>query len=146
MPDADGNFRDAKWVGTSGLVGYNLTPRLQLLARADYIKNKSAGGGLFTYTGYWDVFGIDGSYGDYRNGIGPEAELGCELDPTIEDCDKGANRYSLSLGMKYAFNTHTTFKLEYRRDGANIPVFFDAASGKYRKNNDLFGASVVVAF
>jgi hypothetical protein len=146
MPDASGNFPDAKWAGVSGLVGYNLTPRLQLLARADVIRNKTAGGGLFAYTGYWDVFGIDGGYGDYRNGIGPDPTLGCDLDPTLAGCDKGANRYALSVGLKYAFNLNTTFKLEYRRDGANIPVFFDADSGGYRKNNDLFGASVVVAF
>ena len=146
MPNANGDFPDAKWTGLSGLVGYNVTPRLQLLARADVVRNKSAGGGLFGYTGYWDVFGVDGGYGDYRNGIGPDPTLGCDADPTAAGCDKGANRYALSFGMKYAFNTHTTFKLEYRRDGANIPVFFDADSGSYRKNNDLFGASVLVAF
>ena len=70
---------------------------------------------------------------------------GCE-DQTIAGCDKGANRYALSVGLKYAFNLNTTFKLEYRRDGANLPVFYDVNSGSYRKNNDLFGASVVVAF
>ena len=146
MPDVDGNFPDSKWVGASGLVGYNMTPRAQLLLRADYIKNNTAGGGLFGYTGYWDVYGIDGGYGDYRNGIGPDPTLGCDLDPTVAGCDKGANRYSLSLGMKYAFNTHTTFKLEYRRDGASIPVFYDVGSDSYKKSNDLIGASVLVAF
>jgi Putative beta-barrel porin-2, OmpL-like. bbp2 len=146
--DANGDpvFPDAKWTALSGLVGYNLTPRLQVLARADKIRNSKGGGGLFTYTGYWDAFGVDGPYGDYRNGIGPDPTLGCDVDPTAAGCDKGADRYALSLGMKYAFNTHTTFKLEYRRDGANIPVFFDVKSGTYRKTNDLLGASVVVAF
>jgi hypothetical protein len=146
MPDANGAFPDAKWTGLSGLVGYNLTPRLQVLARADYIRNRSAGGGLFGYTGYWDVFGVDGSYGDYRNGIGPNPNLGCDVDPTATGCDKGANRYALSVGLKYAFNLNTTFKLEYRRDGANLPVFFDVGSGAYKKNNDLFGAAVVLSF
>jgi hypothetical protein len=145
-PDANGNFPDAKWTGLSGLVGYYVNPRLQLLARADYIRNKTAGGGLFSYTGYWDAFGIDGPYGDYRNGIGPDPTLGCDVDPTFTGCDKGANRYALSLGLKYNFNLNTTFKLEYRRDGANIPVFFDVATGTYKKNNDLFGASVVLNF
>jgi hypothetical protein len=156
IPDADGNFRTAKWTGASGLVGYYLTPRLQLLARADYIKNKNNGGGLFGYTGYWDVFGIDGvpngpdglgtGYGDYRNGIGPDPTLGCDEDPAAAGCSKGANRYALSVGLKYAFNLNTTLKFEYRRDGANIPVFFDANNGTYKKSNDLFGASVVVSF
>jgi hypothetical protein len=145
IPDADGNFRDAKWVGASGLVGYSFTPRLQVLARADYIKNDKNGGGLFGYTGYWDAFGVDGPYGDYRNGIGPDPTLGCE-DQTVSGCDKGANRYALSFGLKYAFNLNTTFKLEYRRDGADLPVFYDVDSGTYKKNNDLFGASVVLSF
>ena len=145
-PDANGNFPDAKWTGVSGLAGYNVTPRLQVLARADYIRNKTAGGGLFGYTGYWDVFGIDGGYGDYRNGIGPDPTLGCDVDPTAAGCDKGANRYALSFGLKYAYDLNTTFKLEYRRDGANVPVFFDVKSGAYKKSNDLFGASVVVSF
>ncbi|HEX4895508.1 MAG TPA: DUF3138 family protein [Solimonas sp.] len=146
MPDANGNFRTAKWTGASGLIGYNVTPRLQLLARADYIRNNKNGGGLFGYTGYWDVYGIDGGYGDYRNGIGPDPTLGCDIDPTATGCDKGANRYALSFGLKYAFNANTTFKLEYRRDGASVPVFYDVNSGTYKKNNDLFGASVVLSF
>jgi hypothetical protein len=145
VPDTDGAFRDAKWVGASALAGYYFTPRLQGLVRADYIKNDKNGGGLFTYTGYWDAFGIDGPYGDYHNGIGPDPTLGCE-DPSVAGCDKGANRYALSFGLKYNFNLNTTFKLEYRRDGANLPVFYDAKSGGYRKNNDLFGASVLLFF
>ena len=145
IPDADGNFRDAKWTGLSGLVGYNIDPRLQVLLRADYIKNDKNGGGLFGYTGYWDVFGVDGGYGDYRNGIGPNPTLGCE-DQTVAGCSKGANRYAISIGLKYAYNLNTTFKLEYRRDGSNLPVFFDASSDSYKKNNDLFGAAVVLSF
>jgi len=127
-------------------VGYNLTPRLQLLARADYIKNDSGGGGLFGYTGYWDVYGVDGAYGDYRNGIGPNPTLGCDVDPAASGCDKGANRYALSFGLKYAFNLNTSFKFEYRHDGADVPVFYDVGSGNYKKSNDLFGASVVLSF
>jgi hypothetical protein len=145
IPDADGNFADSKWVGLSALTGYYFTPRLQGLVRADYIHNDRNGGGLLGYTGYWDAFGVDGPYGDYRNGIGPDPTLGCE-DQTIDGCEKGANRYALSIGLKYAFNLNTTFKLEYRRDGASLPVFFDARSGQYRKSNDLFGASVVLSF
>ncbi len=154
MPDADGNYRDAKWAGASGLVGYNLTPRLQLLARADYIKNNQNGGGLFGFTGYHPSFGIDGvsdglggtGYGDYRNGIGPNPTLGCDVDPAASGCDKGANRYALSFGLKYAFNLNTSFKFEYRHDGADVPVFYDVGSGNYKKSNDLFGASVVLSF
>jgi hypothetical protein len=145
LPDVDGNFQDSKWVGLSALAGYYFTPRLQGMVRADYIKNDNNGGGLLGYTGYWDAFGVDGPYGDYRNGIGPDPTLGCE-DQTVAGCEKGANRYALSVGLKYAFNLNTTFKLEYRRDGANLPVFFDAKTGLYRKSNDLFGAAVVLSF
>jgi hypothetical protein len=145
VPDADGNFRDSEWLGLSALAGYYFTPRLQALVRGDYIRNNKNGGGLLGYTGYWEAFGIDGPYGDYRNGIGPDPTLGCE-DQTVAGCDKGANRYALSFGLKYAYNLNTTFKLEYRRDGANLPVFFDVKSGAYRKNNDLLGASVVLFF
>lgn len=149
IPDADGNFRDAEWLGVSGMAGYNLTPRLQLLARADYVHNDKNGGGLLGYTGYWNGvdggFGIDGPYGDNRNGLGPDATLGCE-DPTVAGCDKGANRYALSFGIKYAYNLHTTFKAEYRFDGADRPVFFDVSNGSFKKNNHLLGAAVVVAF
>jgi hypothetical protein len=150
IPDASGAYRDAKWTGVSGLLGYYINPRLQLLARADYVRNSKNGGGLFGYTGYTDglggAFGVDGEYGDYRNGIGPEPELDCHNTPTNTGCDKGANRYALSFGLKYSFNLNTTFKLEYRRDGANIPVFYDVATDSYKKNNDLFGASVVLSF
>jgi Protein of unknown function (DUF3138) len=146
MPDANGNFPDATWTGVSGLVGYYINPRLQVLARADYIKNDSNGGGLFGYTGYWDVYGVDGGYGDYRNGIGPDPTLGCDADPTVAGCSTGANRYALSFGLKYAYNLNTTFKFEYRHDGADVPVFWDVGSGTYKKNNDLFGAAVVLSF
>ncbi len=145
IPDADGNFRDAEWWGVSALAGYAITPRLQGLVRADYIKNDKNGGGLLTYTGYWDAFGVDGPYGDYHNGIGPDPRLGCE-DQTVAGCDKGANRYALSFGLKYAYNLSTTFKAEYRLDGADRPVFADVKDGTFKKTNHLFGAAVVVSF
>lgn len=138
-PDALGNFRDSRWWGASALAGYMITPRLQALARADYINNRKNGGGLFTYNGYsgvdenGDVF-----YGnDDRNGLGPDLN---------GDLNRGANRYALSFGLKYLYDTNTTFKAEMRFDGADIPVFLDVQDGLYRKSNVLLGGSVVVAF
>jgi tetrahydromethanopterin S-methyltransferase subunit B len=139
-PDANGNYRRSRWVGVSGLAGYMFTPRLQGLVRADYIRNDKNGGGLFTYNGYSFidetsgdlVFGNDG-----RNGIGPELD---------GDLDRGANRYALTFGMKYAFNPSTTLKVEYRFDGADRAVFEDVKSGAFKKNNHLLGTSLVVAF
>ncbi|HEX5688254.1 MAG TPA: DUF3138 family protein [Ideonella sp.] len=139
-PDAEGNFRDSRWWGVSGLAGYMFTPRLQGLVRADYINNKANGGGLFGYNGYsyFDdeagemVFGNDG-----RNGIGPDL---------AGDLNRGANRYAVTVGMKYAYDLSTTFKLEYRLDGADRAVFEDLNDGTYKKNNSMVAASVVVAF
>ena len=149
VPDAAGNFKKAEWWGASALAGYLITPRLQALVRADYIKNDKNGGGLLAYTGYWNGFdggfGVDGPYGDYRNGIGPDPTLGCE-DQTIAGCGKGADRYALSFGLKYAYNLNTTFKAEYRFDGSNLPVFAYVKDGSFKKNNHLLGAAVVVSF
>jgi len=139
-PDAEGNFRDSRWWGVSGLAGYMFTPRLQGLVRADYINNKANGGGLFAYNGYSYVDEESGElvYGnDDRNGLGPELD---------GDLNRGANRYALTVGMKYAYDLSTTFKLEYRLDGADRKVFVDVTDGSYKKNNSMVAASVVVAF
>jgi hypothetical protein len=133
LPDAVGDPQDAKWWGLSGLAGYALSPRLQGLVRADYIHNTKNGGGLFGYSAQ-----------DDRNGLGVNGN--CIADPTLPDCATGASRYALTLGMKYAFNTSTTFKAEYRLDGASKPVFIDTKTGTYSKSNQLLGASVVVFF
>jgi hypothetical protein len=125
-PSASGALRDSRWWGVSALGAYKFDPRLEGIVRLDYINNKKNGGGLLGYTG-----------ADDRNGIGP--------DPN-GDPNKGANRTALSLGLSYAFNLETTFKAEYRMDRANLPVFLDVKSGNYRKTNNLFGTSVVVAF
>jgi hypothetical protein len=133
------SWRDSRWYGVSGLVGFNATPRLQLLARADYIQNDKNGGGLYGYNGY---SGLDETgavfYGnDDRNGIGPNLN---------GDLNKGANRYALTIGLKYAFNQNTTFKAEMRYDGADQAVFVDVKDGTFKKSNYLLGGSVVVFF
>ncbi|MGD9832792.1 MAG: DUF3138 family protein [Piscinibacter sp.] len=121
-----GEMRDAKWWGVSGLAAYKWTPRFETTARLDYIDNKKNGGGLLGYT-----------FADDRNGIGP--------DPA-GDPEKGANRTALTLGASYLYNLNTTFKVEYRLDRANLPVFLDVKDGSYGKSNHLLGTSVVVSF
>ncbi|WP_397534296.1 DUF3138 family protein [Roseateles sp.] len=131
-----GELRSAKWMGLSALAAYKLTPRLELIARADYLKNNKNGGGLLGY----------GS--DVRNGIGPEV-LGRDAmsgDLVYGDTEKGVNRTALSLGMGYAYDLNTSFKLEYRLDRANAAVFEDVKDGSFRKSNSVFGASMVVKF
>lgn len=121
-----GEFRDSAWWGLSGLAAYKLSPRLEAIARLDYLHNKKNGGGLLGYT-----------LADDRNGIGPDP-LG---DPEI-----GANRTALSLGLGYLFNETTTLKVEYRLDRANLPVFLVVKDGSYSKSNQVLGTSVVVSF
>ena len=129
------NGGDSRWVGVSGLAGYALTPRLQALVRADFLENKKNGGGFFGY-----------SFADGRNGIGPDIS---KLDPgtgTPLPGASGANRYALTVGLKYLFNQNTTFKAEYRYDGATERVFENVRDGAYKKNNHLLGGSVVLFF
>ncbi|MBL0719941.1 DUF3138 family protein [Piscinibacter sp. Jin2] len=137
--DAAINGGDSRWYGVSALAGYSITPRLQALVRADYLENSKNGGGFFGF-----------SSPDGRNGIGPGVEGfvldegGAPLEPIFGT--RGADRYALTLGLKYLFNQNTTFKAEYRFDGASERVFEDVRSGGFKKNNHLLGGSVVVFF
>ncbi|HRI17330.1 MAG TPA: DUF3138 family protein [Burkholderiaceae bacterium] len=128
-----GAYRTASWYGLSALAAYKFTPRLEGVARFDYINNARNGGGLLGY-------GADGV-----NGIGPDANLDCGT-AYVTGCDQGANRYALAVGMNYLFNQYTMFKAEYRYDWSNLDVFEWVSSGTYRKYNNVFGASVVVSF
>jgi hypothetical protein len=121
-----GELRDSRWWGASAMAAYKITPRLEAIARADYLHNRANGGGLLAWT-----------FADGRNGIGP--------DPS-GDAEVGANRYALSLGARYAVDANLALKAEYRLDRASLPVFFDVRDGSYRRSNQLFGASMVVSF
>ena len=121
-----GELRDAKWWGASGLVAYKFTPRFEGTARLDYVKNNKNGGGLLGY-----------NFADGRNGLGPDLAG----DPEV-----GANRTAMTLGLSYLFDLNTTFKVEYRLDRANLPVFENIKDATYKKSNSLFGASVLVSF
>ena len=121
-----GALREAEWWGASALAAYKFTPRWEGVVRADYLRNRKNGGGLLGY-----------SFADSRNGIGPDPAG----DPEI-----GADRTALSLGLSYLLYLNTTLKAEYRLDRASLPVFEFVNDGSYRKSNQIFGASVVVAF
>lgn len=130
--NSDGQLRDAQWWGVSGYAGYKITPRLEALVRADYVHNRKNGGGLLGY-----------SFDDSINGIGRGLDAAGNF---AKGEGVGSNRYALSVGMNYVFDENTNFKLEYRYDGADQPVFQYVNSGTYKKTNHLFGASVVVRF
>jgi hypothetical protein len=130
--NSDGRLRDSRWWGLSGLVGYKITPRLEALARLDYLRNGRNGGGLLGYTADDTVNGIGRGLtplGDYARG------------PNV-----GADRWALSTGMNYLYDENTIFKFEVRFDGSNQPVFERLPTGERRKNNVLLGGSVVVSF
>ncbi|HEX5355132.1 MAG TPA: DUF3138 family protein [Aquabacterium sp.] len=132
-PDT-GELRNAIWTGLSGLVAYKFDPRLEGIVRFDRIFNSKNGGGLLTYAS-----------ADDHNGIGP-AQVYLDDGVTLENANKGIDRAALTLGMNYAFNLSTVFKLEYRYDWASGPVFLDTKSGDYKKNNQLLSTAVVVSF
>jgi Protein of unknown function (DUF3138) len=130
--NSDGVLRDARWWGLSGTAAYKFTPRLEGVLRTDYFNNEKNGGGLFGY-----------SFDDPINGIG----RGVLADGSFSKGEStGANRYALSMGMNYLFDESTIMKVEYRYDGADQEVFQYISNGTFKKNNHLFGASVVVSF
>lgn len=129
-----GELRNAIWSGLSGLVAYKFEPRLEGVVRLDRIFNGKNGGGLLTYSAF-----------DDHNGIGP-AQVDADGDGNIDNPNKGVDRTALTLGMNYAFNLSTVFKLEYRYDWASGPVFLDTRSNTYKKNNQLLSTAVVVSF
>jgi len=128
-----GDLRDSQWYGASVLAAYNLTPRLEGIVRADYLSNQKTGGGLLDYT-----------FADPSNGIGPDMNGG--------DPEKGADKYAITVGLKYGINSNATFKLEYRYDGAtqnvfgNKDVFLGGADPQYGKSNSLVSTGVLVYF
>lgn len=148
------NGGDAKWLGLSTLAAYKFTPRLEGIARFDYLKNDKNGGGtpnlVFpagcqTADLVTDPTGatpMASNCGDYRNGFGPAADgTGFVANP-----DKGTNRYALTFGLGYALTPSATLKLELRHDRASQDVFYDVGSQSFKNSNTLLGVSTVVSF
>jgi hypothetical protein len=132
------NGDDASWLGVSGLVGYKLSPRLQLLARADYIDNRKNGGGTYAYNA-----------GDSSIGLGAENQDSTgtvqDLDPNTGLATTGANLTRISLGTNYQINSNTQWKVEYRLDQSTGYNFKDI-DGIYQKSKNTFATSLVVSF
>lgn len=153
------NGGDAGWAGVSLLGGYKLTPRLELTARGDYLKNDKNGGGTIAtvFTGCSDGVGMpvscsDASVayagaGDSRNGLGPtEGALAAAVAAGKPGAVQGTNRSALTLGGNYTFNENILLKFEYRYDRANQAVFLKQPALSYQRSNSLLAASVVATF
>jgi hypothetical protein len=138
--DLDGgayNGGSAKWTGVSGLVGYKVTPRLNLIARADFINNRDNGGGTYVNNYLGNALGT----ADTVSGLGPELDdTGAVIDPNV-----GANLTRFSLGTNYLVNPTTQWKTEIRMDQSSGNNFLNA-DGQYKKDKLTFGTSLVVAF
>lgn len=133
-----GELRNALWTGLSGLVAYKFEPRLEGVVRLDHIFNGKNGGGLLTYSALDDHNGIGPAFTGYDSGGHPMYVDGVGA--------KGVDRTALTLGMNYAFNLSTVFKVEYRYDWASGPIFLDTKSSTVKKNNQLLSTAVVVSF
>jgi hypothetical protein len=128
----------AKWSGASVLTGYKLTPKLELLARADLIKNKKSGVVFGTTSGGNEIngFGESQEYVDDGSGTNTFVWQGTGM---------GVNRTALSLGLNYLHTSNVSFKAEVRQDRASGATFLQQ-DGSYKKSNTSFGLSTVVSF
>jgi hypothetical protein len=135
------NGGNATWTGLSALVGYKLTPRLNLLARADYISNRDNGGGTYVNNYLGDNAAPSTNVG-YYGGLGPELDsTGAVIDPNV-----GANLTRISLGTNYLLNPTTQWKTEVRLDQSTGNNFANSDGTKFVKENITVGTSFVVAF
>ena len=120
---------DAKWYGLSGFTGYKVTPRLQAIARYDYINNRKNGGGMF-----YDPSAAATIFGPELDAAGAPI-----------DVNRGTTRSALSLGLNYAVNPSTQWKNELRLDRSSGFNFLDA-NGQPTKSNTSVGTAIVVSF
>lgn len=135
------------WWGLSTLASYKITPRLEAIARFDYISNKSNGGGVFgsTYGGTClDATGADANCPDGRNGFGSSMSFD-GASWVVADPTQGTNRSALSLGLNYALMPGVNLKGEYRYDRSTGNVF-KTADDQYRRDNHVFGVSTLISF
>jgi hypothetical protein len=141
------NGGNASWWGVSGLAAYKILPKLQGVVRADYLYNERNGGGTLNLAALC-------SSGDFSNdclnGFGPGAQVQFDNDGAgfyaPIDPNKGTNRFALSLGLNYLYSQNVNFRLEYRYDYGNQPVFLVAPDGGYRKYNNVIAGSTVLSF
>lgn len=135
------------WYGFSSLASYKITPRLEAIARLDYLANSKNGGGVFgsTFGGVCkDTTGADANCPDGRNGFGSGMVFD-GIEWLVADPTKGTNRSALSLGLNYALMPGVNLKGEYRYDRSSGNVF-KTSDEQYKRDNHVIGVSTVVSF
>ena len=136
---AAANGDEAKWAGISGFVGFKVVPRLQLMARADYIWNRDNGGGTYYYNG-----------GSTSIGLGPRRTDSTgstyDTDATTGYATTGANLARLTFGTNYQINSNTQWKTEYRLDLSDGYNFLDYDGTTYRKDKTTISTALMLSF
>lgn len=130
--------KDAEWNGVSAFVGFKATPRLQLIARADYIANSKNGGGTYVALNPSGTATLDTG----ATGLGPVRESD---GTTVLDATRGADLTRLTLGTNYQINANTQWKAEYRVDQSTGYNFLDA-NGIATRQRSRIGTSLVLSF
>lgn len=135
MRNAAVNGDDAEWHGLSGLVGYKVTPRLLLLARADYIYNRKNGGGTYVVPG-----GGSGGLGQEKDSAGTGVTESDGVTPI------GANLTRLTVGTNYQINQNTQWKAEYLLDTSTGYNFTQSDGVTPTRQRSRIGTSLVLSF
>lgn len=135
---AAANGGNASWTGLSGFTSYKIVPRLQLMARADYIWNRNNGGGTYAYNG-----------GDTTIGLGPkrtDSAGSYDTDADTGYATTGANLARLTIGTNYQINSNTQWKTEYRLDVSDGYNFLDYDGTTYRKDKSTLSTALMLSF
>lgn len=143
MRNAASNGGDAEWTGLSGLVGFKVTPRLQLIGRADYLENSKNGGGTYVFaqpTAPDGTTAVDTS--SNPSGLGPMRNSD---GVTTDDANAGANLTRLTLGTNYQINANAQWKTEYRVDTSTGYNFLDQ-NGVATRQRTRIGTAFVLSF
>jgi hypothetical protein len=144
MDRAAANGSGTSWQGISGLVGYKVVPRLQLLARADYLMNSENGGGTYVDNGGWGF----GCPTDCKsNGLGPERKEDGSFDIDANGvATTGASLMRFTIGTNYQVNSTTQWKTEFRLDQSSGYNFMSADTVTPRKDKQSMATSLVLSF
>ena len=107
---ANGDFQTASWYGLSTLAAYKFTPRFEGVGALRLHQQLAATAAACSATAPTPA-----------TASAPMATWAAmPACVCVDGCDKGANRYALSVGLNYVFNQYTMFKAEYRYDWSNL--------------------------